>query len=181
MAVRAFGASVFFPHHRRGDPIDLSNEAVYLENTRVIADNIFEALDLLDTPRQAALLHQCLQDALKAPGRRSSEARFLQRYITQEGLEIGPGNYQSLRSFIIILKLYQDIVRVLGILVEVHNVKAHWSELLQAARSHAVSNAQAEIALSVRDLVEVYQEYQIKFKDFADSNLAMRNVCTPFE
>ena len=73
------------------------------------------------------------------------------------------------------LTLYQDVVRVLGILVEVHNVKAHWSELLQAARSHAVSNAQAEIALSVRDLVEVYHEYQIKYKYFVDSNLAMRN------
>ena len=70
--IRAFGASIFFPHHRRGDPIDLSNEAVYLENTRVIADNIFEALDLLDAPKKAALIHQCLQDALKAPGRRSS-------------------------------------------------------------------------------------------------------------
>ena len=32
-----------------------------------------------------------------------------------------------------------------------------------------------EIALSIRDLVDVYQEYQAKFKDFSDSNLAMRN------
>ena len=73
------------------------------------------------------------------------------------------------------MKLYSDVVRVLGLLVEVHNVKSHWSELLQAARSHAVNNAQAEIALSVRDLEDVYQEYQTKFKEFSDSNLAMRN------
>ena len=123
--VRAFGASVFFPHHRRGEAIDLSNEAVYLENTRVIADNIFDALELIDTARQAALIDQCLQEALKIPGKRASEGRFLQRYITQEELNIGPENNQSLKSFINILKLYRDVVRVLGLLVEVHNVKSH--------------------------------------------------------
>ena len=38
-----------------------------------------------------------------------------------------------------------------------------------------MNNAQAEIALSIRDLVDGYQEYQAKFKDFLDSNLAIRN------
>ena len=53
----------------------MSNEGVYLENTRVVADNIFEALDLLDEPAKAALIHQCILDALKAP-KRSSEGKF---------------------------------------------------------------------------------------------------------
>ena len=125
--VRAFGASVYFPHHRRGEAIGLSNEAVYLENTRVISENIFDALELIDTSRQAVLIDQCLQEALRIPGRRASEARFLQRYIDQEEFEIGPENNQSLKTFICMNKLYRDVVKVLGLLVEVHNVKSQKS------------------------------------------------------
>ena len=51
--VRAFGSSVYFPRHRRGDTVDQSNEAIYLENTKTIPENIFDALDLIDPPRQA--------------------------------------------------------------------------------------------------------------------------------
>ena len=143
-----------------------------MENTHVVADNIFEALDLLDEPVKAALIHQCILDALKAP-KRSSEGRFLQRYLDQGRLEVGPE--QSLKSFITMLKCYQDVVKVLGMLVEVHYVKAHWSELLQAATSHAVGNAEAEITLSIRDLVDVYQQYKSKFREFANADLFNRN------
>ena len=58
--------------------------------------------------------------------------------------------------------------------MEVHNVKAHWSELLQVARHHAVNNAQSEVAMSIRDWVEVYQEYQAKYKEFSESGLTLR-------
>ena len=67
--VKAFGASIFIPHFRRGEPIELSNEGVYLENTRVIPDNIQEALDLSDDHVKEALIHQCFLDAIKAPKR----------------------------------------------------------------------------------------------------------------
>ena len=121
--VKAFGASIFIPHYRRGEPIELSNEGVYLENTRVVPDNILEALDLLDEPVKEALIHQCFLDAIKAP-KRSTEGKYLQRYLDQSGLEIGPGSDQSLKAFTTLLKCYHDVIKVLAILVEVHQIKA---------------------------------------------------------
>ena len=123
--VRAFVSSVYFPRHRRGDTVDQSNEAVYLENTKMIPKKIFDALDLIDPPRQALLIDQCLQEALRIPSRRSSEAQYLQRYIDQEEYEIGPDPSQSLRTFIAMNRLYHDVIKVLGLLVEIHNTKAH--------------------------------------------------------
>ena len=46
--VKSLGASVYFPRHRRGDIIEQSNEAIYLENTKTIPENVFEALELVD-------------------------------------------------------------------------------------------------------------------------------------
>ena len=140
--VKAFGNSIFIPHFRRGEPIELSNEGVYLENTRIIPDNIQEALDPLDDHVKEALIHQCFLDAIKAP-KRSSEGKYLQRFIDQSGLEIGPGSYQSLKAFTTLLKTYHDVIKVLIILMDIHQIKARWSELLQAASNLAKANAQA--------------------------------------
>ena len=137
-------------------------------------DNILEALDLLDEPVKAALIHQCFLDAIKAP-KRSTEGKYLQRYLDQAGLEIGPGSDQSLKAFTTLLKCYQDIIKVLGILVEVHHIKARWRELLQAASNYAKENAQAEITLGIRDLVDTYQQYQSKYTEFANSGLYNRS------
>ena len=82
--IRAFGALVYFPRHRRGAVVEQSNEAIYLENTKTIPENVFDALDLMDPPRQALLIDQCLQESLRVSSRRSSEGRFLQKYLDQE-------------------------------------------------------------------------------------------------
>ena len=71
-------------------------------------------------------------------------------------------------------RFYLDIIKDLGLLVEVHKAKAHWSELLQVARHHTMNNSQAEVAMSIRDLVEVYQEYEARYKQFSESGLTLR-------
>ena len=63
---------------------------------------------------------------------------------------------QSLKAFTTLLKTDHDVIKVLTILVEVHQIKARWSELLQAALNYAKANAQAEVTLGIRDLVDTF-------------------------
>ena len=82
---------------------------------------------------------------------------------------------QSLKAFTTLLKTDHDVIKVLTILVEVHQIKARWSELLQAALNYAKANAQAEVTLGIRDLVDTYQQYQSKYTEFASSGLYNRS------
>ena len=68
--ISTFGASVYFPRHRCGDVVEHSNKAIYLENTKTIPENVLDALDLMDPPRQALLIDQCLQESLRVSSRR---------------------------------------------------------------------------------------------------------------
>ena len=159
---------------RRGEPIEFSNEAVYLENTRIIPESIQDALDALDEHVKEAIVHQCFVDATKT-SKRSNESKYLLQYITQSGLEIGPESGQSLKTFNSLLSIYHDVLKVLIVLVNLHNIKARWSEVFRAAVNLAKSNSQAEVVLSIRDLVDTYVQYQSRYVDFASSGIFVRS------
>ena len=46
--VKAFGGSVFTPRVRRGEPVEFSNEGIYLENVRTVPEIIVDALDTVE-------------------------------------------------------------------------------------------------------------------------------------
>ena len=156
--VKAFGCSIFTPHVRRGEPIEFSNEGVYLENTRIIPESIQDALDALDEHVKEA-----------------NEYKYLLQYITQSGLEIGPDSEQSLKTFNSLLSIYHEALKVLTILVDLHNIKARWSKVFKAAVNLAKSNSQGEVVLSIRDLVDTYDQYQSRYVDFASSGIFARS------
>ena len=172
--IRAFGASVYFPRHRSGDVVEQSKEGIYLENTNTIPENVLDALDLVDPPRQALLIDQCLQESLRASIGRSSEGRFLQKYLDQKNYEVGPDASQSLSTFVAITRLYLDVIKVLGLLVDIHSIKAHWSEILKLARNNVMRNPPADLTMNVRDLVDCYTEYEVRFRKFMDVERSLR-------
>ena len=92
--VKAFGSSVFTPRVRRGEPVEFSNEGIYLENVRTVPESIVDALDTMEENVQADLTHQCLLDIAKA-SKRSNESKFLLQFVTQLGMEVGPDISQS--------------------------------------------------------------------------------------
>ena len=146
--VKAFGGSVFTPRVRRGEPVEYSNEGIYLENVRTIPESIQDALDTMEDHVQADLAQQCLLDITKS-SKRSNESKFLLQFVTQSGLEIGPNSTQSLHSFNALLNIYHGALKVLTILVDLHNIKARWSEIFKAAINLAKTNSHGEVILSI--------------------------------
>ena len=146
--VKSFGGSVFTPRIRRGEPLEFSNEGIYLENVKTIPESIMDALDTMDENIQADMTHQCFLDIAKA-SKRSNESKFLLQFVTQLGMEIGPDSSQSLQVFKALLAMYQGVLRVLAIVVDLHNIKARWSDVFRSAIHLARTNVPTEVLLSV--------------------------------
>ena len=80
-----------------------------------------------------------------------------------------------MNTFVAITRLYFDVIKVLGLLVDTHSIKAHWSEMLKLARNNVIMRSPpADLTMNVRDLVDCYTEYKARFRKFMDAERSLR-------